>query len=138
MESGQPGIEAGSVGTSVPERRQGLMEQVIAGVVEGIVVPVTSVIPFLVSSGIMFLLFAALWAAFGAGLVLNQGGIDQAWAAIRGLPLIVQAIVWLLFLPVVAGLWVWESGWPVVVRLIIVIGLGGWNLLIFLPRSTQG
>jgi ribose/xylose/arabinose/galactoside ABC-type transport system permease subunit len=121
---------------TVPERRQGLVEQVITGLVNGIVVPVTSVIPFLVTSGIMFVVFAALWVAFGAGLVLNQGGVDQAWEWIRSLPLIAQAVVWLLFLPVAAGLWIWESSWPLVVRLVLVAGLAGWNLLVFIPRST--
>jgi hypothetical protein len=114
------------------------MEQVITGLVDGIVVPVTSVIPVLLSSGIVFLVFLVLWGAFGAGLVLNQGGLDAAWEWIGNLPLLLQGIAWLLFLPVVGALWVWESTWPVVFRLILVVGLAGWSLMIFLPRSTQG
>lgn len=114
------------------------MEQVISAVVDGIIVPVTGVIPVLLSSGILFLLFAALWVAFGAGLILNQGGLDGAWEWIRSLPLIVQGVAWLLFLPVVAALWAWETSWPLVVRLVLVVGLAGWSLMIFLPRSAQG
>jgi hypothetical protein len=56
---------------------------------------------------------------------------------LRELPLILQAVVWLLFLPVMAGLWIWESTWPVAVRLLLVAGIAGWNLLIFLPRALQ-
>ena len=114
------------------------MEQVISVVVDGIIVPVTGVIPVLLSSGILFLLFAALWVAFGAGLILNQGGLDAAWAWIGELPLIVQGVAWLLFLPVVGALWAWETSWPLVVRLVLVVGLAGWSLMIFLPRSAQG
>ena len=76
--------------------------------------------------------------AFGAGLVLNQGGLDNAWEWIRGLPLILQGVAWLLFLPVVGALWAWETSWPLVLRLVIVAGLCGWSLMIFLPRSAQG
>ena len=45
--------------------------------------------------------------------------------------------VWLLFLPVMIGLWIWETTWPLLVRLVLVIGIAGWNLLIFLPRAAQ-
>jgi hypothetical protein len=45
--------------------------------------------------------------------------------------------VWLLFLPVVIGLWIWESTWPLVVRLVLVVSVAGWNLLVFLPRAAQ-
>jgi hypothetical protein len=92
---------------------------------------------WLAEHGVLFGIFALIWVAFGAGLVLSQGSIDQSWQAIRGLPLIVQAVVWLLFLPVMVGLWVWETTWPLVVRLVLVLGIAGWNLLVFLPRAAQ-
>ncbi len=82
--------------------------------------------------------FAVLWAAFAYALIWSQGSLDQAWEWIRGLPLILQGIVALLLLPVVAGLWVWETTWPVVVRLVLVVGLGVVNLYMFLPRSLLG
>jgi hypothetical protein len=87
--------------------------------------------------GVLFGLFAVLWVAFGAALVISQGSLDQAWQMIRGWPLIAQAVVWLLFLPVMFGLWAWETTWPLVDRLVVVIGVAGWNLLVFLPRSAQ-
>jgi hypothetical protein len=34
--------------------------------------------------------------------------------------------------------WVWETSWPLVVRLLVVFGVAGWNLLVFLPKSLQG
>jgi hypothetical protein len=51
--------------------------------------------------------------------------------------LIVQAVVWLLFLPVAAGLWIWETTWPMLLRLLLIAGIAGWNLLVFLPRALQ-
>jgi hypothetical protein len=88
-------------------------------------------------SGILFLSFAMLWIAFGAALILTQGSIHDAWHFIRGLPLIVQAVVWVLFLPLMVGMWIWETTWPIIVRLILVAGVAGWNLLVFLPRTLD-
>lgn len=107
------------------------MERMIEGTATGL----GNGIGFLAESGVLFVLFAILWVAFGIGLIWSQGSIDAAWEAIRSLPLIVQLVVWVLFLPVMAALWIWETTWPMVVRLILVIGIAGWNLLIFLPRA---
>jgi hypothetical protein len=53
------------------------------------------------------------------------------------LPLVVQAVVWLLFLPVMVGLWIWETTWPVILRVFLVVSIAGWNLLVFLPKAAQ-
>jgi hypothetical protein len=94
-------------------------------------------VAWLAESGVLFVVFAVIWVAFAAGLIWSQGSIDQAWQMIRDLPLIVQIIVWVLFLPVMIGLWVWETSWPLIVRLVLVVGVAGWNLLIFLPKALQ-
>jgi hypothetical protein len=86
---------------------------------------------------ILFGLFLVLWAVFGVALVTSQGSIDHAWQAIRALPLVLQIVVWILFLPVIFGLWVWETTWPLIVRLVLVVGVAGWNLLVFLPSAAQ-
>lgn len=78
-----------------------------------------------------------IWIAFGVALIWSQGSLDGAWQYIRSLPLLVQGIVWVLFLPVMLGLWIWETTWPVILRLILVVGIAGWNLLIFVPRWLQ-
>ena len=95
-------------------------------------------IGLLAESGILFVVFALLWVALGAGILLGHGGIDATWAWLRSLPLLIQGIVWLVFLPVALGLWVWESSWPLLVRAVLITGLAGWNLLIFLPRALTG
>lgn len=106
------------------------MEAIIGRLGSGI----GSLAEFLATSGVAFLTFAGLWAAFGVGLVWSQGSVTAAWESVRGLPLLVQVLVWLLFLPMMAGLWVWETTWPVVLRLLVVTGLAGWSLYIFFPR----
>jgi hypothetical protein len=86
----------------------------------------------------IFLVFVVLWAAFAVALVWSQGSLDQTWEWIRSLPLILQGVVWLLFLPVTAGLWIWETSWPLAWRLVLVGGLGAANLIAFFPRTVFG
>lgn len=92
-------------------------------------------IGWMAQSGVLFVLFALIWVAFGVGLIWSQGSIDQAWTTIRNLPLLVQGVIWLLFLPVMVALWIWETTWPLAVRLLLVVGIAGWNLMIFVPRA---
>jgi hypothetical protein len=113
------------------------MDRIVSGLVDGIVVPVTNAIAWAAENGLLFLVFLALWVGFGAALIWSQGSLDEAWAWIRSLPLILQGIVWLLFLPVVVGLWIWETSWPLLARLVLVGGVAFWNLVVFLPKALQ-
>jgi ABC-type amino acid transport system permease subunit len=119
---------------AVEMRQRSTMEKVIETIASGL----GNGVGWLAESGVLFVVFGIVWLAVGVGLVWSQGTVDQAWQAIRELPLLVQAVVWLLFLPVMAGLWIWESSWPLLIRLVLVVGLAGWSLLIFLPKSLQG
>jgi hypothetical protein len=114
-------------------RRRNPVERVIETVASG----VGNSIGFLAESGALFVLFAIIWLAFGAALIWSQGSVDAAWQSVRALPIVAQALVWLLFLPVMAGLWIWETTWPLILRLALVVGIAGWNLLVFLPRALQ-
>jgi hypothetical protein len=115
------------------DRRTGPMGQLIDGLASGL----GNSIGWLADHGVLFGIFAIVWIAFGVALVWSQGSLDQAWRAIGSLPLIVQVFGWILFLPVMAGLWVWETTWPFLVRIVLVLGIAGWNLLVFLPRAAQ-
>jgi hypothetical protein len=83
-----------------------------------------------------FVILSALWLGFAAALIFNQTILDTVWQSFRGLPWVIQGAVWLLVLPVTAGLWVWETDWPVWLRLILVIGLGWVTIYTFYPRKT--
>ncbi len=112
------------------------MDKLIVTLVNGIVVPVTSVIPVLASTGILFLVFAALWGLFGVVLVRDRRGLDAAWLRIRRLPLVIQGVAWLLALPVLIGLWIWRRPWPTAGRLAAIAAVAGWTLLVMLPQSA--
>ena len=113
-----------------------VLSRAIEGLVKWILLPVTGVIPFLVSSGILLVLFAALWLGFWATLVAQTSAVDEAWRSIGALPLPILGLAWLLFLPLMAGLWVWTTSWPLAIRLVVIAGLAGWNLLVFIPRRA--
>lgn len=116
------------------------MDAIITTLIDGVLVPLidtlTGSIPFLASSGILLLLFGALWIAFAAALVREPTRIDTAWRRVRRAPLIVQAVSWVLFLPVLASVWIYRTSWPAAARLTLVGGLASWNLLMFLPRPA--
>jgi hypothetical protein len=83
-----------------------------------------------------FGILAILWLGFAAALVFNQAILDTVWQTLRGLPIVGQAVVWLLVLPVAAGLWIWESPWPLWIRLILVVGLAIATICTFYPRHS--
>ena len=91
-------------------------------------------IGWLAEHGVLFLVYGVIWAALAVGLLLGETTVTEAWTVIGSQNLVVQAVLWLLFLPVMAGLWIWHTDWPMLVRAVLVIGLAGWNLLVFMPR----
>lgn len=112
------------------------MDTLIVTLVNTFVAPLANAVTFLVSSGILFIAFALLWAAFGVALARDAARLDAAWTRIRRLPLLVQGLAWLLVLPVVVGLWIWRSRWPLVARVVLIACLAGWNLLVMLPQAA--
>ena len=105
--------------------------------VRWVILPVTGVIPFLVRTGLLFAGFALLWAGFLVAMVADPSVLDAVRRTLESLPLLVQAVAWLLFLPLTAGLWVWSTDWALVIRVCLVVGIAGWNLLVFLPRREE-
>jgi hypothetical protein len=83
-----------------------------------------------------FAILTVLWLGFAAALIFNQAILDTVWQSFRSLPWAVQGIIWLLVLPVTAGLWIWETNWPLWLRLALVIGLGWVTVYTFLPRKA--
>ena len=83
-----------------------------------------------------FAALTLLWLAFAAALIFNRAMLDTTWQAFRNWPLIVQLVAGLLALPVALGLWVWETAWPLLLRLILVVGLAWVSVYTFFPRKT--
>jgi hypothetical protein len=83
-----------------------------------------------------FAILGLLWLGFAAALIFNQAILDTVWQSFRALPWAVQGVIWLLVLPVTAGLWIWETSWPLWLRLVLVIGLGWVTIYTFFPRKA--
>jgi hypothetical protein len=74
-------------------------------------------------------IFAILWGGFAVSLVVNREWLDLVWNWVRALPLVPEIIVWVLFLPITVGLWIWESSWPVLGQVLGFAGIVVWTIL---------
>jgi hypothetical protein len=75
------------------------------------------------------MIFAILWVGFAIALVVNPEWLDSLWNWVGALPPVAEIVVWLLFLPIMVGLWIWESSWTALVRLLAFAGIVVWTLL---------
>ena len=73
--------------------------------------------------------FAILWIGFAIALVVNREWLDLFWDWVRALPSVAEIITWLSLLPIMVALWIWESSWSALVRLLAFAGIVGWTLL---------
>jgi hypothetical protein len=73
--------------------------------------------------------FAILWFGFAIALVVDREWLDLLWNSVRALPSVAEIIVWVAFLPIMVGLWIWESSWTAIARLLALAGIGVWTLL---------
>jgi hypothetical protein len=89
-------------------------------------------------SYLAFAILTLLWLAFGAALIFNQGLVNTVWQAFRTWPLVGQLVVALLTLPVVTGLWIWNTNWPEWLRLILVLSLAWATIYTFFPKKSTG
>ena len=74
-------------------------------------------------------IFTMLWVGFAIALVVNREWLDLLWNWVQALPSVAEIIVWVLFLPIMVGLWIWESSWPDLVHLLAFAGIVVWTLL---------
>ena len=108
---------------------------VLVGILVLVIEAVTAPIPYLASSGLLLLVFAAMWVALGVAIVRAPARVDAAWRRLRALPLLVQLLAWVLLLPLLAAVAVWQLGWPKIARVVVVAAIAAWNLLVFLPAA---
>ena len=85
-----------------------------------------------------FTVLTILWLGFGAALLLNRELLDKAWRLFRSWNILIQLFVAFLVLPVVLGLWIWHTRWPVWARLVLVVGLAWITEYTFFPRLLFG
>ena len=73
--------------------------------------------------------FVVLWVGCVTALVVNREWLDVLWNWVQALPLVPKTIIWLIFTPITVGLWIWESSWPILGRLVGFTGIVAWTLL---------
>lgn len=86
---------------------------------------------------VAFTILTLLWLGFAAAVLLNRDMLDTTWQAFRNWPLILQLVVGILVLPIVLGLWIWQTSWPLLLRLILVLGLAWVTVYTFFPRKIS-
>ena len=88
-----------------------------------------SVIVSRVLSTYAIVILTILWVGFAIALVVNREWLDLLWNWVRTLPSVAEIVLWVLFLPAMVGLWIWESSWSVLVRLLAFAGIVVWTLV---------
>jgi hypothetical protein len=84
----------------------------------------------------LFGVFLILWLAFMAALIVDPGALDSVWQWLIGLPLVLQVVLRVLFLPLTVGLWIWESDLALWLRLLLIIAIALVNLSVMAPKPT--
>jgi hypothetical protein len=74
-------------------------------------------------------IFVVLWTGFIIALVVNREWLDVLWNWAQALPWVPKIIVWMIFLPIMVSLWIWESSWPALGRLGGFTGIAAWTLV---------
>jgi hypothetical protein len=74
-------------------------------------------------------ILAVLWAGFAVALAVDRAWLDLLWHWVSALPPVAEILVWVLFLPIMVGLWIWESSWPTLLRLLAFAGMVVWTFL---------
>lgn len=64
-------------------------------------------------------------AVFGYYLVAQPARLNEVWEWTRSLNILVQGVIWLLFLPWMIALWIWTLPWALPIRLVLVLGTLG-------------
>ncbi|HSL26118.1 MAG TPA: hypothetical protein VLA54_07515 [Acidimicrobiia bacterium] len=86
---------------------------------------------------VAFFVCIALWVLMAAGIVLAPETIDGIWQSVRELTWWLQVPLWIILLPWMVGLWVWESSWPLWARVLAVATIAVVNLISFYPWKKQ-
>lgn len=72
-------------------------------------------------------------AAFGYYLVTDPGRLNEIWEWTRSLNILVQGVIWLLFLPWMIALAIWVLPWALPIRLVLVVGTLGFTTWLLFP-----
>lgn len=81
----------------------------------------------------MFGLSLVVTAMFGYFLITEPARLNEIWEWTRSQSILVQGVVWLLFLPWMIALWIWSMPWALPVRLVLVVCMLGFTVWLLFP-----
>ena len=82
-----------------------------------------------------FLWMVSMWVAFFVLLFADRLGM--LWNGILHLPLLVEIVLWVLFLPWMLGMAVWTTSWSDWLRIVVVLLFAiGWTIA-SIPRRRR-
>jgi len=61
------------------------------------------------------------WIAFAVLWIFDSSVLGSIFHWIQGIPLILEIIVWIVFLPWVFSLWIWQTSLALWLRVIIIV-----------------
>jgi hypothetical protein len=79
-------------------------------------------------------LFTVLWLLFLAVLIFDPGRLDAVWLWFRDLPVVAQVAGWIILLPLVLALAIWQAPWALWVRVTLIVLLAVANIATFSRR----
>ena len=65
-----------------------------------------------------------------------DGRTAETWQSFRELPVWLQVILAIVFLPWLLAIWIWQTGWALPVRLVLALGVMVFVLYAFFPRGA--
>ena len=87
-------------------------------------------------SVVWFIWMVGMWLAFF--WLLFAGALDGLWRTITGLPILLDIVLWIVFLPWMLATWVWTGPWPEWIRVTLVLCFAiGWTV-VSIPRRRRG
>ena len=72
-------------------------------------------------------------AAFAYYLFTEPTRLNEVWEWTRSLNILVQGVIWLLFLPWMIALWFWVTPWALPLRIVLVVGSLGFTTWLLYP-----
>ncbi|HEX9416899.1 MAG TPA: hypothetical protein VF895_09370 [Gaiellaceae bacterium] len=66
-------------------------------------------------------LMVLVWIAFIALMAFDAATLDRIWSWLRGLPLAAEIVLWIVALPWVLGLAVWQASWDTWIRVVVIL-----------------
>lgn len=78
-----------------------------------------------------------VWTGFGIAMWAAPGVLVDIWEWVGGLSIAFKMVVWVLGLPWMLGLAIWQGAWPEMVRVALVAGLAVVSVWTFYPKRTD-